>query len=95
MTAMNARLQNTDGARAGRKFWPGRMRQRLRHAGDKSTGTKNIYASMWDFRRQGGRSARRPGSGLFKTTDGGDHWTDSPRPTVKGCGKAIRKIVWP
>src|SRR5450631_2938037 len=38
---------------------------------------KTIYASMWDFRRQGWtfRSGNVPtsGSGLFKSTDGGDH----------------------
>ncbi len=36
-----------------------------------------IYASMWDYRRQvwtfrsGG-----PGSGIFKSTDGGERWTE-------------------
>ncbi|HZI55549.1 MAG TPA: sialidase [Verrucomicrobiae bacterium] len=38
---------------------------------------KTIYASMWDFRRQGWTfRSGGPGSGLFKTTDGGDHWTE-------------------
>jgi photosystem II stability/assembly factor-like uncharacterized protein len=41
---------------------------------------KTIYASMWDFRRQGWtfRSGNMPtsGSGLFKSTDGGDNWTE-------------------
>ncbi|HEV8494325.1 MAG TPA: sialidase, partial [Candidatus Angelobacter sp.] len=36
-----------------------------------------IYASMWDFRRQGWTfRSGGPGSGLFKSTDGGDHWTE-------------------
>jgi photosystem II stability/assembly factor-like uncharacterized protein len=38
---------------------------------------KTIYAAMWDFRRQGWtfRSGGE-GSGLFKSTDGGEHWTE-------------------
>ncbi len=37
---------------------------------------KTIYASMWDFRRQGWKfRSGGPGSGLFKSTDGGDHWS--------------------
>jgi photosystem II stability/assembly factor-like uncharacterized protein len=36
-----------------------------------------IYASMWDFRRQAWTfRSGGPGSGLFKSTDGGDHWTE-------------------
>ena len=36
-----------------------------------------IFASMWDFRRQGWTfRSGGPGSGLFKSTDGGDHWTE-------------------
>jgi photosystem II stability/assembly factor-like uncharacterized protein len=38
---------------------------------------KTIYAAMWDFRRQGWTfRSGGPGSGLFKSTDGGDHWTE-------------------
>ncbi len=38
---------------------------------------KTIYASMWDFRRQGWTfRSGGPGSGIFKSTDGGDHWTE-------------------
>ncbi|MGB8129752.1 MAG: sialidase [Candidatus Angelobacter sp.] len=36
-----------------------------------------IYAAMWDFRRQGWTfRSGGPGSGLFKSTDKGDHWTE-------------------
>jgi photosystem II stability/assembly factor-like uncharacterized protein len=44
-----------------------------------------IFASTWDFRRQpwtfrsGG-----PGSGIFKSTDGGEHWTELSPETSKG-----------
>jgi photosystem II stability/assembly factor-like uncharacterized protein len=46
---------------------------------------KTLYASMWDFRRQGWtfRSGGE-GSGLFKSTDGGDHWTEITDGNSKG-----------
>jgi photosystem II stability/assembly factor-like uncharacterized protein len=38
---------------------------------------KTIYAAMWDFRREGWTfRSGGPGSGLFKSTDGGEHWTE-------------------
>ena len=46
---------------------------------------KTIYASMWDFRRQGWTfRSGGPGSGLFKSTDGGDHWTEINDSNGKG-----------
>jgi len=46
---------------------------------------KTIYASMWDFRRQGWTfRSGGPGSGLFKSTDGGDHWSEVSDPNAKG-----------
>src|ERR1700689_408974 len=37
---------------------------------------KTVYAAMWDFRRQGWTfRSGGPGSGLFKSTDGGAHWS--------------------
>src|ERR1700686_5163027 len=46
---------------------------------------KTIYASMWDFRRQGWTfRSGGPGSGLFKSTDGGDHWTEITPANAKG-----------
>jgi photosystem II stability/assembly factor-like uncharacterized protein len=46
---------------------------------------KTIYATMWDFRRQGWtfRSGGE-GSGIFKSTDGGDHWTEITDANAKG-----------
>lgn len=36
-----------------------------------------LFASMWDFRRQGWTfRSGGDGSGLFQSTDGGDHWTE-------------------
>ena len=36
-----------------------------------------IYASLWDVRRQGWTfRSGGPGSGLYKSTDGGEHWTE-------------------
>src|SRR6266850_584452 len=39
-----------------------------------------IYAALWEASRNSWEmSSGGPGSGLFKTTDGGDHWTDISR----------------
>jgi photosystem II stability/assembly factor-like uncharacterized protein len=46
---------------------------------------KTIYASMWDFRRQGWTfRSGGPGSGVFKSTDGGDQWTEIGDSNAKG-----------
>src|SRR5712671_5013356 len=46
---------------------------------------KTIYASMWDFRRQGWTfRSGGPGSGLFKSTDGGAHWSEVNDSNAKG-----------
>ncbi len=46
---------------------------------------KTIYASMWDFRRQGWTfRSGGPGSGLFESTDGGDNWTEINDSNAKG-----------
>ncbi len=46
---------------------------------------QTIYASMWDFRRQGWtfRSGGE-GSGLYKSVDGGVHWTELEASNSKG-----------
>ena len=46
---------------------------------------KTIYATMWDFRRQGWTfRSGGPGSGVFKSTDGGDHWNEINDSNAKG-----------
>jgi photosystem II stability/assembly factor-like uncharacterized protein len=46
---------------------------------------KTIYAAMWDFRRQGWTfRSGGPGSGLFKSTDGGAHWSEIKDENAKG-----------
>jgi photosystem II stability/assembly factor-like uncharacterized protein len=46
---------------------------------------KTMYASMWDFRRQGWTfRSGGPGSGLFKSTDGGDTWSEIKDANAKG-----------
>ncbi len=46
---------------------------------------KTIYAAMWDFRRQGWTfRSGGPGSGLFKSTDGGAHWSEITQDNAKG-----------
>jgi len=44
-----------------------------------------IYATLWDFRRQAWTfRSGGPGSGIFKSTDGGEHWTELTQTSVKG-----------
>ena len=46
---------------------------------------KIIFASMWDFRRQGWTfRSGGPGSGLYESIDGGDHWTELNDGNSKG-----------
>ena len=41
------------------------------------TNPKVVYAAMWEaFRKEYTASSGGPGSGLFKSTDGGDSWTE-------------------
>lgn len=53
---------------------------------------KTIYASTFEFRRyEWGVRSSGPGAGIYKTTDGGDHWTDITTkpglPTGKNRGR--------
>jgi photosystem II stability/assembly factor-like uncharacterized protein len=44
-----------------------------------------LFATTWDFRRQGWTfRSGGPGSGLFKSTDGGEHWTEIGPASGKG-----------
>jgi photosystem II stability/assembly factor-like uncharacterized protein len=44
-----------------------------------------IYASLWDFRREGWTfRSGGPGSGVFKSTDGGEHWAELTEQNAKG-----------
>jgi photosystem II stability/assembly factor-like uncharacterized protein len=44
-----------------------------------------VFASMWDFRRQGWTfRSGGPGSGLYKSTDGGEHWSELTNTNSKG-----------
>src|ERR1700674_310517 len=46
---------------------------------------KTIYAAMWDFRRQGWTiRSGGPGSGIFKSTDGGATWNEINEKNAKG-----------
>src|SRR6266487_350460 len=50
-----------------------------------SQDAKTIYASMWDFRRQAWTfCSGGDGSGIFKSTDAGEHWTELNQTTAKG-----------
>ncbi len=44
-----------------------------------------LYATMWDFRRQAWTfRSGGPGSGIFKSSDGGEHWTELTQQNAKG-----------
>jgi len=44
-----------------------------------------IYAALWDFRRRAWTfRSGGPGSGLFKSTDAGEHWTELTAANSKG-----------
>ncbi len=44
-----------------------------------------IFASLWDFRRQGWTfRSGGPGSAMYRSTDGGDHWTELNEANSKG-----------
>jgi photosystem II stability/assembly factor-like uncharacterized protein len=44
-----------------------------------------IFASLWDFRRRGWTfRSGGPGSGLYKSTDAGEHWTELNDSSSKG-----------
>ena len=46
---------------------------------------QTVFASLWDFRRQGWTfRSGGPGSGLYKSSDGGDHWTELNDSNAKG-----------
>jgi photosystem II stability/assembly factor-like uncharacterized protein len=46
---------------------------------------KTIFASLWDLRRQGWTfRSGGPGSGIYRSTDGGDHWTELNDSNSKG-----------
>jgi photosystem II stability/assembly factor-like uncharacterized protein len=46
---------------------------------------KTIYAAMWDFRRQGWTfRSGGPGSGIFKSTDGGANWKEITNSSAAG-----------
>jgi photosystem II stability/assembly factor-like uncharacterized protein len=46
---------------------------------------RTLYASLWDFRRQGWTfRSGGPGSGIYKSTDGGEHWSELTATSAKG-----------
>jgi len=46
---------------------------------------ETLFASMWDFQRKAWTfRSGGPGSGLFKSTDGGEHWTELTAANAKG-----------
>ncbi len=78
--------KTTDGGKSWRKVLAGANASTgcaMLSAGPQDTNT--IYASMWDFRRQAWTfRSGGAGSGLYKSTDGGEHWTEFTASSAKG-----------
>jgi photosystem II stability/assembly factor-like uncharacterized protein len=58
------------------------------------TSPNTVYAALWEaWRKPWGMSSGGPGSGLFKSTDGGDHWTElTHNPGMPPKDQVIGKI---
>ncbi len=78
--------KTTDGGKTWRKVLAGANRSTgCGMIGAGSAEPKTLYAAMWDFRRQAWTfRSGGPGSGLFKSTDGGEHWTEFTPADAKG-----------
>ncbi|MDQ6736532.1 MAG: glycosyl hydrolase, partial [Gemmatimonadota bacterium] len=73
-------FKTTDGGKTWRKVL---FRDNRTGAIDLSIDAKHpqtIYAAMWEaYRNSWSMSSGGPGSGLFRSTDGGEHWTELTR----------------
>ena len=73
-------FRSTDGGKTWEKVLfrddkTGRDRPR-----DRSEESEIVYAALWEaWRKPWEMSSGGPGSGLFKSTDGGDNWTELTR----------------
>ncbi len=79
-------FKTTDGGKSWKKVLAGANASTgcgLMSSSPQQPGT--IFASLWDFRRQGWTfRSGGPGSGLYKSTDNGDHWTELTGSNAKG-----------
>ena len=79
-------FKTTDAGKTWRNVLPGANASTGCGMLSSSTSEPNtIYASQWDFRRQGWTfRSGGAGSGIFKSTDGGEHWTELTDANAKG-----------
>jgi hypothetical protein len=85
-----------DAANRGREFCAALRFDRMLDAFDGQTDPETLYAGLWDFRRKGwtfrsgGENETAPsGSGLFKSKDGGETWTQLDEKTRKACRRNL------
>jgi photosystem II stability/assembly factor-like uncharacterized protein len=78
--------KTTDGGKTWRKVLGGANRSTgcaMLSSANSAPGT--IYATLWDFRREAWTfRSGGPGSGIFKSTDAGEHWTEFTAANAKG-----------
>jgi len=78
--------KTTDGGKNWRKVLAGANRSTgCGMLSSASQDPNTIYATTWDFRRQAWTfRSGGPGSGIFKSTDGGEHWNEINDGNAKG-----------
>ncbi|HUQ45944.1 MAG TPA: glycosyl hydrolase [Gemmatimonadaceae bacterium] len=73
-------FKSTDGGKSWRKVLYRDDRTAAIDIAIDRTDPNVMYASMWEaYRTESHMSSGGPGSGLFKSTDGGEHWTEITR----------------
>ena len=78
--------KTTDGGKSWRKVLAGANGSTgCGMMGMNATEPSVLYATMWDYRRQAWTfRSGGPGSGIFKSTDKGEHWTEIDSSTATG-----------
>ena len=79
-------FKSTDGGKTWKKILGGPNRSTgCGHIAMSQQAPNTLFASLWDFRRQGWTfRSGGPGSSLYQSSDGGEHWTELTDSNAKG-----------